>query len=345
MKKARYWFIATALSFSLFSNTWADLNQGLVVYYPFSGNADDATGKGNHGIEVGDAILAADRFGNPDSAYAINTQNDRERGYIVTSTTLPSRGSFSISLWFFTDSSSTKYTDTQSLMVMGENPNPREYDSYSIIGTKSSKMLGGVWSLDYQEIAGKDPVLTDVWHHVVLTYDQGTETQSLYLDGKAVGQKKGTRYDYDQEDIYISLGAKADDRSGNKPFSFFSGKLDNFRYYNRAISEQVIEELYTSEGGGNVPSIPESDYDRGVQDGKQQCITNPTSCGITASGGNISSEDACMATFSFGGKVHIPCIAVPDAFGGITIYQVDMQQQPLSPALLFEVDLNSVKPR
>jgi hypothetical protein len=50
-----------------------------------------------------------------------------------------------------------------------------------------------------------------------------------------------------------------------------------------------------------------------------------------------------MATYSVDGKVHIPCISVPDAFGGTTVYDVTMQQQ--SGSFTFELDLNSVKPR
>jgi hypothetical protein len=44
------------------------LTAGLVAYYPFSGNADDASGKGNDGIVSG-ATLTTDRFGNANSAY------------------------------------------------------------------------------------------------------------------------------------------------------------------------------------------------------------------------------------------------------------------------------------
>src|SRR5437667_147551 len=47
------------------------LTNGLVAYYPFSGNANDMSGNGNHGTVIG-AILAADRFGNPNSAYAFD---------------------------------------------------------------------------------------------------------------------------------------------------------------------------------------------------------------------------------------------------------------------------------
>ena len=69
-------------------------------------------------------------------------------------------------------------------------------------------------------------------------------------------------------------------------------------------------------------------------DGTPNCT--PTDSTPTSSGD-------CMATYSLNGQVHIPCISVPDAFGGTTVYEVKMQQQP--GALAFDLDLNSVKLR
>ncbi len=43
----------------------------LIVYYPFNGNADDASGNGNHAIVYG-AALTTDRFGKSNSAYLAN---------------------------------------------------------------------------------------------------------------------------------------------------------------------------------------------------------------------------------------------------------------------------------
>jgi hypothetical protein len=50
-----------------------------------------------------------------------------------------------------------------------------------------------------------------------------------------------------------------------------------------------------------------------------------------------------MATYFIDGLLNIPCLLVPDLFGNQTIYQVDMQQQ--LPSFVFDVDLDSVKPR
>src|SRR5262245_34362099 len=51
-----------------------DLTSGLIAYYPFDGNANDDSGNRNHGVVHG-ATLAADKCGNPDSAYFLNRAN------------------------------------------------------------------------------------------------------------------------------------------------------------------------------------------------------------------------------------------------------------------------------
>jgi hypothetical protein len=51
----------------------ADLNDGLVGYYPFNGNANDESG--NHGTVHG-ATLTEDRFGNPNNAYSFDGSDD-----------------------------------------------------------------------------------------------------------------------------------------------------------------------------------------------------------------------------------------------------------------------------
>ena len=52
----------------------ADLNNGLVAYYPFDGNANDESGNGNDGT-VNGATLTEDRFGNAESAYNFDGNN------------------------------------------------------------------------------------------------------------------------------------------------------------------------------------------------------------------------------------------------------------------------------
>ncbi len=48
-----------------------DLDNGLVAYYPFNGNANDASGNGNNAV-FNNATLTSDRLGVPNSAYYFN---------------------------------------------------------------------------------------------------------------------------------------------------------------------------------------------------------------------------------------------------------------------------------
>ena len=53
----------------------AKINDGLVAYYPFNGNANDESGNGHNGV-VNGAILTSDRFGNANKAYSFAGTDD-----------------------------------------------------------------------------------------------------------------------------------------------------------------------------------------------------------------------------------------------------------------------------
>jgi hypothetical protein len=80
----------------------ADINTGLVAYYPFNGNANDQSGNGNHGT-VFEATLTTDRFGNDNSAYSFDGVND----YISVNDTPELSGGSplvkTVSIWFKTN--------------------------------------------------------------------------------------------------------------------------------------------------------------------------------------------------------------------------------------------------
>jgi hypothetical protein len=76
------------------------LTNGLVAFYPFNGNADDATGHGNDGTVVG-ATLTADRFGTPNRAYSFNGVSSM----ILLPETLfgPTDAAWTVSVWITTN--------------------------------------------------------------------------------------------------------------------------------------------------------------------------------------------------------------------------------------------------
>src|SRR5690606_13425689 len=96
MKKLIFLFVTLSLSTTLFSQIPTD---SLIGYWPFSSNADDKSGFGNHGTVSG-AVLTSDRFGNPNNAYKFDGVND----FIESNFNFSgAQTSFSVSYWFKLD--------------------------------------------------------------------------------------------------------------------------------------------------------------------------------------------------------------------------------------------------
>jgi hypothetical protein len=61
--------------------------------------------------------------------------------------------------------------------------------------------------------------------------------------------------------------------------------------------------------------------------------------------GTTTPTGDCTATYSLAdGRVHIPCISVPNLSGSTSLYEADIVQLPLAPGV-YIVDENSIKPR
>ncbi|MEJ7822566.1 MAG: hypothetical protein WKF85_09610, partial [Chitinophagaceae bacterium] len=87
------------LYFLLISNasfSQINLSKGLVAYYPFNGDANDASGNGNHGIAY-NVTPATDNFGKPNSAFSFNGTNSYIR--VPNSPSLNPTSQISICAW------------------------------------------------------------------------------------------------------------------------------------------------------------------------------------------------------------------------------------------------------
>lgn len=69
MKKSIYLILLSL--FPAFLYAQVNLNNGLIAYYPFDGNANDISGSNING-SVNNAILTTDRFGQVNNAYLFN---------------------------------------------------------------------------------------------------------------------------------------------------------------------------------------------------------------------------------------------------------------------------------
>jgi hypothetical protein len=210
------------------------LQEGLVGYWPFCGNANDESGNGNDGV-VNGATLTEDRFGNVGRSYQ----------FILNDITVPIPNSqfendFAISTWVLIDSyseSSNNYPtfiweENAGLVMQGEAYNGQlGFNCYFL----NNYNIGGSQVED-----GHVQSVTNLsqWNHVVLSNQNGIN--SLYVNGTLadVSQFESTLQGI-QPGNFLKFGAGGEFESEN-----FFGKLDDIGIWNRALTAEEVALLY-----------------------------------------------------------------------------------------------------
>ncbi len=204
----------------------AGINDGLVAYYPFNGNANDESGNGNNGA-VNGATLTMDRFGNVNSAYNFDGNND---DFIKVTT-----GGFpagitpvSYSLWL-----KPKHNDFDKRLL--------EYGGYVDGANFNLYINSDVYRVDYwgAQYDNFSPVKINEWQHVVLSHD-GT-SHNFYLNGILTSSNRHNINIINSGNAYIGHHI-----SGNG-FGY-SGVIDDIRIYKRALSASEVQQLYQEQG-------------------------------------------------------------------------------------------------
>ena len=236
----KYLIAASFFLFLIASNSYAqvNLNNGLVAFLPFNGNANDASVNGNNGLPQNGIQLTTDRFGNPNSAYLLDGLDD----YISLTdpaghfTTVP----FSTVIWFQTQS--TNFQAVIGKRDFGSN-NGQQYQVsifrpagagvFSSVTYNTIPCSGSLTNDVLSMTNYPDPYCLDKWHCIIVTYDGSLH--KMFFDGKLVSQNIPA--------FNSILQCNSDIRLGNwwsgDPL-WFKGKLDDFRWYNRNLTDDEI---------------------------------------------------------------------------------------------------------
>ncbi len=212
--------IASAGEVSL-ENEAIDINTGLAAYYPFDGNANDASGKGNHGT-VNGPVLTADRLGVSGKAYQFDGSDD----YIRTtdSSSLNLTGDLSISAWI----RPTRRGDNAILFSNMLEVSPHSGYQLRFIPSGGIRFMSGS-----QSVFGNRVVPLNTWTRVTATLS-GT-TARVYINN--VLDLAGT--------VGVPTTSSVDQTIGSSysPFYFYQGGMDDLRVYNRALSFSEVQQL------------------------------------------------------------------------------------------------------
>lgn len=205
---------------------------GLVGWWPFTGNANDESGNENNGSVTG-AVLAGDRFGNASRAYVFDGVDD----YL----TVPHSNSF-VLISQFTVSIWLKPLAVQNSVLI---------EKFTSIGVGAGD-AGFQMALRTNDIVDFNVIHTDLnnftysssqsttgqWHHILASWD-GSEIK-LYQNGVEMDVAE---FNMTLNDCYqpLSIGHRAffDDLH-------FNGSIDDIGIWDRALTPAEIQALFSA---------------------------------------------------------------------------------------------------
>ena len=240
----------------------SSLNNGLVTYYPFNGNAHDEGLNGNNGAIYG-ASLTTDRFGNPNSAYLFNGIDN----YIKASSNNLPTADRTVSLWFNTN-------PLQSYQLSGPIAYGGTWCGYTWFeGMNANTILQDVhcgantFSVPYTISSGQ-------WYNLVITND--ISGRKMFLNGTLIGTNSNyinntyTLYRDLSIGVIVSGNGYAPYTDGN--IGWFNGKIDDIRIYNRSLSSTEVLTLYN---GSSFTYIPRNgDNIKCIMTSSASCVLN-----------------------------------------------------------------------
>lgn len=212
------------------------VDNGIVVDLPFTGNALDQSGKGNHGIVNGGAALTEDRFSVAGNAYLFDGLDDFIDVSGATST------EFSASFWFKANSITTENNspDLQSIYYLYNEEGGNT--AHSTTRLKASK-------IDVVQLRQESPNAfesyseafnDDVrWHHMVVT-GSATQATTIYVDNQL--QYTGDMGFTGWTDLVLGYSRF----SGGT--DYFDGAIDDVMVFSYVIDADQVDDLYRENG-------------------------------------------------------------------------------------------------
>jgi hypothetical protein len=224
----------------------------LVAHYPFSGNADDASGNGHHGTVSGGVTLVNDRLGQASSAYEFDGVDGKitladESAFDLSQFTLSfrfkivelplSEGIYDPGEWYFLSKGTALGNFRVSVQHYGGA-------SYGLITYEHSDS-GGYF--DTYDFSSSTLVNRNPWYHVVVTV--GTQCK-IYINGSLVQTTDIPNAPPLTNNSAVLIGTVPDPDivTGTKTSDFFKGVMDEVRFYSRVLSATEVSLLYSNGG-------------------------------------------------------------------------------------------------
>lgn len=213
---------------------------GLVAQFDFNNGVlvEDSSRKN---IRYKSVSLTTDRFGNPQSACILNGNSESYLN-LGSDKKLKSQKA-SVSLWFnmlFNNYTGQGY-EANPILLTKNKEGDDFYEAYSIIYDWKSERLVFTTAVGEERqviVSSSNKIQLGNWYHIVITYDN--DYQYLYINGKLQQRiEKGFSTQFLETDS-VMLGNTANKKNSR----YFSGIIDDVRFYNRVLTADEVNALY-----------------------------------------------------------------------------------------------------
>lgn len=214
---------------------------GLIGYWPFSGNANDVSGNNNNGTVSG-AVLGSDRNGNSNSCYDFNGSSD----FIQCQPLLQLDNSpyMTLSCWFKIEGANTNLDCVNGCAQYLISQGVDDVTGNSLFGLAYNQsivpysfgMVNGYSNLFITSLSGNADF--SAWNQLTLVFSYGAS--KLYLNGNLVSTS-GYMGVVSSPGLPLFFGKYNGDSS--YPY-YVNGKIDDIGIWDRALTEAEVSELY-----------------------------------------------------------------------------------------------------
>lgn len=206
----------------------------LIGAYKLDGNAGDSTGN-NGGTFHGPITTVENRYGEAGKAITFNGTSN----YISTNNQYNNPGSFTVSIWFKTNTNVGGTLIGFSSLKNGVGGNRDRF----IYMTSTGRLVAGVApGRQKKYLTTSASYNDDKWHLATLKLGSGGFT--LYVDGEETNSVSNVR-SAENYSGYWRIGHDDLDTWPNEPSSFFfRGALDDALIYHRELSAEEVRSIY-----------------------------------------------------------------------------------------------------
>jgi uncharacterized repeat protein (TIGR01451 family) len=252
------WLLMGWVSFGYAQTDFCLADTKLLAYWPFDGNANDASAHSYDGEEANKPQSTTGKFGNPDSAYRFyKKENGNIKGghFKVPSFKgfdFSKLDGFSFSAWIY----QTRVNNQHSGAILSKRGENNGF-LFAIQGKRDGNTHPEQQHLKYRPFDTTDDVMwsddaisLNQWYHVVFTYDGSTG--KMYIDGDPNGsQSLPPPTNAKKKALFIGK-----ESAKSQPKHYWFGKLDEVRIYGCALSDKEVKKLRTLNPDNPLPPIP-----------------------------------------------------------------------------------------